>query len=101
MFALIYEATPPTVSPGNGTFYVGSLPGASCRLYRLPVTGDSTLRRSGAFTIDSTGWYLAAWGSSWPVSNVTVSVYATCTAAASATSPTVLVLWPAHATPSP
>ena len=101
MFALIYEATPPTVSPGNGTFYVGSLPGASCRLYRLPVTGDSTLRRSGAFTIDSTGWYLGAWGSSWPVSNVTVSVYATCTAAASATSPTVLVLWPAHATPSP
>ena len=105
MFALLYSVTPPAVSPGNGVFYVGSLPGASCRLWRLPVAGDNATRRSSPFTTDASGWYYAAWGSSWPISNVTVTVYATCTAASpdgrTAQSANMTALWPGHASPSP
>jgi len=106
MFALVYSPiTPPLVSPGNGTFYVASLPGASCRLWRLPVTGDNNTKRSAAFTTDTSGWAYVLWGSSWPISNVTVTVYATCTAAQpdkrTAQSANVNALWPPNASPSP
>jgi hypothetical protein len=101
MFALVYSATPPSASPGNGEFVVASLPAATCQLYRLPAAGDPRTRRSAAFTTDGSGWAYVLWGASWPVSNVTVTVYARCTAAApdgrAAQSANVSVLWPATA----
>jgi hypothetical protein len=105
MFAVVGYVMPPSVSPGDGKFAVGSLPEASCRLWRLPVSGDNYLRRSSAFPTGADGWAYVWWGSSWPISNVTVTVYATCTAALpdtrTAQSANVTALWPPKASPTP
>jgi hypothetical protein len=111
MFVEVSSITPPAAAPGNGLFWVASLPGASCRLYRRPVAGDAVLRQSQLFHTDLTGtyagWAYLAWGASWPVipAGVTYTFYATCTAAAPdsrpATSPDVTALWPPKATPPP
>ena len=111
MFVEVSSITPPTTVPGNGLFWVASLPGASCRLYRRAVTGDNILRFTTQFTVDLTGsqagWAYLAWGSTWPVipAGVTYTFYATCTAAApdsrTATSPDVTAAWPPKVTAPP
>ena len=94
---------PPQVSPGNALFEVDSLPGSTCRLWRRAVAGDDAIRRSTAFTLDGNGVFQAYWGASWPISDVVVAVYATCTSPAGADtqSADVQVYWPANAGASP
>ena len=107
MFTLVYSVAPPAVAPGNGLFYVASLPGASCRLHRLPVAGDNVSRSSNAFPTDSSGWAYISWGASWPATStaVTATFYGYCTAAApdsrTAKSDNVSVQWPPKASPTP
>ena len=105
MFAEIGYVQPPAFSPANAKFAVGSLPGASCKLSRLPVTGDNHTRQSNAFFTGADGWAYVWWGSSWSISSVMVTIYATCTAASpdtrTAQSANVNALWPPKASPSP
>jgi hypothetical protein len=108
MFTLVYSVAPPAVAPGNGHFYVASLPGATCRLHRLPVTGDNVSRTSNPFTTDkSSGWADILWGALWPATptSVTAKFYGFCTAAApdtrTAQSDYVSVQWPPRASPTP
>jgi hypothetical protein len=105
MFAEVGYVQPPAFSPGDGKFAVGSLPGASCKLTRLAVSGDNHTRQSTAFLTGADGWAYVLWGASWTtVSNVTMTFYATCTAASpdnrTAKSANVNALWPPKA-PSP
>jgi hypothetical protein len=111
MFAEVDQPTPPTWAGNDGTFWVASLPGASCRLFM--TVGGSVRAQSKLFTItiggDLDGWFFASWGANWPsdVATETVSVYATCTPPApdprpAATSVPVPVVWPPYApTPPP
>ena len=110
MFAEVDQPTPPTWAGNDGSFWVASLPGASCRLFM--TVGGSVRAQSRLFTItiggDLDGWFFASWGANWPsdVANETVSVYATCTPPApdprpAATSVPVPVVWPPLAPPTP
>jgi hypothetical protein len=107
MFTLVYSVAPPAVAPGNGLFYVASLPGATCRLHRLPVTGDNVSRTSNSFTTDSSGWAYILWGALWPTTPtaVTARFYGYCTAHSpdtrTAQSDYVSVQWPPRASPTP
>jgi hypothetical protein len=106
MFAQIDYVVPPTVSGLDGSFMVESLPLASCQLWRRPVAGDNSTKRSKAFAINADGWFYASWGATaWTVSNVTVIVYVTCAAASpdprTAQSADKSVVWPPAATPTP
>ncbi len=105
MFTLVYSVSPPAVSPGDGTFYVASLPHASCNMYRLAASGDNHLRKSKLFSTDDSGWAYVMWGASWNISNVTVTIYAKCTAATpdtrTAQAANVTAHWPPKASPTP
>ena len=86
---------------------VASLPGATCRLHRLPVTGDNVSRTSNSFTTDSSGWAYILWGALWPTTPtaVTARFYGYCTAHSpdtrTAQSDYVSVQWPPRASPTP
>jgi hypothetical protein len=108
LFALLYSVTPPAVSPGNGVFYVYSLPGASCNLYAYLPPSTKLWKKSQSFTtalsgaLDA-GWayvaWGASWGSKWPTSATTISFTATCSLPPNpltATSDPVSAIWPAH-----
>lgn len=115
--ALLYSATPPAVSPGDGTFYVYSLPGASCNLYayltpNMPPSMNYW-KKSATFTThpaaaSDAGWaYIAwghTWGPTWPANETTITFSARCTmppSPASVWSDPVSVIWPAHSSPTP
>jgi hypothetical protein len=103
IMTVIGKATAPTASPGNGMFEVDSIPGSTCRLWRRAVGGDNTVRRSTEFTLNGDGVFQAYWGGSWPINDVTVAVYTTCTSPAGVASQSadVFVFWPINFNTSP
>lgn len=110
MFAEIDPQTLPTWAGNDGSFWVASLPAASCYL-TLTMGGGPVLKQTVPFQIDVSGehpgWVLLWWGHTWPasVAGQTVTVRATCKAAAPDTRTATFsldLLWPPYApTPPP